>query len=157
MAKQLRHWAASHLGVCQRCMRQAFAAAIASILCAVLLGIALGAVPVAFAASAVSLALIVLWCAHLVAYSLRAVALAAAARRPAHSVARHKDRSRREIVPLFAKAFVFVALASTIGARSAHACVQLPIGCSSNNDCKCSGCCGSWDGNTKTGICQPSC
>ncbi len=37
------------------------------------------------------------------------------------------------------------------------ACVQLPVSCSSNSDCKCSGCCGSWDGGRGSGICQPSC
>ncbi len=37
------------------------------------------------------------------------------------------------------------------------ACVQLPVSCSSSSDCTCSGCCGSWDGSTRKGICQPSC
>jgi len=36
-------------------------------------------------------------------------------------------------------------------------CVQLPISCSKNDDCTCSKCCGTWDGNQGTGTCQPSC
>jgi hypothetical protein len=36
------------------------------------------------------------------------------------------------------------------------ACVQLPINCNSNSDCKCSGCCGQLgDGGPR--LCQPSC
>lgn len=31
------------------------------------------------------------------------------------------------------------------------ACVQLPIACNSNDDCKCSGCCSDWN------LCQPTC
>lgn len=36
-------------------------------------------------------------------------------------------------------------------------CTQLPVRCTSNSDCSCSGCCATFDGSGSVGICQPTC
>ena len=155
MTRSMRSLSAN-LGRCPKCMRRAFLVALgawALSFVAAALGVGSWAVT---AMAIAALGLTALWVAHVIAFALRAKEEAAEKRtveQPSGGDARDGAPavlSRRKAVADFARVLVFAAAATAISARAALACVQLPVKCSSNSDCTCSGCCAG-------SICQPSC
>ena len=59
--------------------------------------------------------------------------------------------------PVFILILIMAIFSHPKPANSQQKCVQLPVACTSNSDCTCSGCCGTLSEGSSSGICQPSC
>lgn len=105
-----------------------------------------------------------LWLVHLIVFAGRAARLLARSRGPESesrgglASAVPPEPARRALLAGFVKVALLAAVATALPASLAAQCVQLPICCTSNDDCKCSKCCGEWKSPPcPQGICQPSC
>ena len=111
------------LGRCPLCIRAAFlSSAIAWLIAGVTIAVSSPPV-VAMAAVTAAVAFSILWVAHLTAFAVRAarcrVRTAAAPTAPSRL-------SRRDLYPVFAKAFMFVAAATALPALSTRALADCP-------------------------------
>ncbi len=127
MTRSFPMWLISNLGICGRCMRQSFAAALLASTSAAAAGVWVGPSAITALLASGALGLLLLWMAHIVAYAARA----AAGLRPGDHAGKVADPSRRTFLPSFAKVLVGAALATALPARLAHADVT----CSSSQWC----------------------
>ena len=107
----MERWAArvgitalSKLGRCALCMRAAFLSAVAGIAAAIAASLLLPS-SLALLSMALAIGFVVLWLAHLAAYATRATRHSP----PSEAAPQH---SRRQALAVFARAFMFVAVAS---------------------------------------------
>ena len=144
MRQFLRHFGITrNLGRCRSCMRASFLSAACVWLAAfVVFAVAPSARALGLAFLAAGATLSVLWLAHLTAYAARAARcrLSTATIATDGTVTRH---SRRELVPLFAKAFALIAFATALPALASKAMAQdstcpanLPYPCGTQYCCE---------------------
>ena len=142
----------SKMGRCRFCMRAAFVSAVStSILAFGILAVWPGAV-MGYGLAGVAAALLVLWLAHITAYAARTARCKVKTVTVLdNSLATH---TRRDLLPLFAKAFAFMVLATALPALSrpafADGCpAETPYECGTNWCCAAAAIwyCGGYSGN----------
>lgn len=121
MIRLLESRIVSHLGVCGRCARQSFSAALVAVIAMTVSWLVFGASLLTAAVAVIALALALLWVAHVVTYSAR-VATKARAATPL------RNPSRRAFFPTFAKIAAAAALATALPYAVAHADPACPDG-----------------------------
>lgn len=149
----------SMLGRCGYCMRAAATSALVTWLIALPISAATSNPFIAMAAIGTSSALTLLWIAHISAYALRS----AQCKLRTPTVAEDGTaayQSRRDLFPMFAKAFVLVALATAIPSVFQAARAQDDSGCSGDTPAPCGTqyCCAApavWFCQGYTGTSQP--
>ena len=147
------------LGRCAYCMRAAVTSALVMWLIAFALPVITASRLPMIVAMLIASALSLLWIAHISAYALRRVqcTLGTPSVEVGGDVSRH---SRRDLFPLFAKAFVFAAIATTVPSFFQAAKAQEDGGCPSDTPAPCGTdyCCASpaaWYCQGYTGTSQP--
>lgn len=123
----------NNIGKCSKCMKLAFAAALASSV-ATLSAFVVAPLWLATVGAIISVSLILLWIAHVWLYTLRSIR-ATAALTPQNQVVKRQAQlwPRRRVLAVFVRTLIFSAMMSVLP-KSAYA---QECNCYADNDCSC--------------------
>jgi hypothetical protein len=166
VTKRVKTLFLAKLGRCTRCMRLSLEGAITGWITVTILRLCLSESLVWWIVLAWPLAFTGWWFLHVVRYATwtavrashqkRSVSLAAHGSSPAGPIMGAPIK-RRDVAVLLAKGATLAMLVSLpLPLLRAAGCTQLPVNCSKNSDCTCSGCCGQLGEGGPT-VCQPTC